>query len=199
MQSIRDITDFIFLEDTPLPADVILLAGSNRREPALRAAELYLAGLAPQIMVSGRYSKETGHFVMAEDDPYLGRLTFDTEADFMSRVMTDAGVPASAIMRDDTATFTLENARMFRQMLEASGSLPRRALLCCQAFHARRCRMYFEYVFRDTNIEFRVCPAVTRQISRDSWTKTGEGLETVLGELRRCGEQFAWMLTPEDF
>ena len=69
-----------------------------------------------------------------------------------------------------------------------------RAIICCQAFHARRCRMYFEYVFQDREIEFLMCPAVTQGISRDNWAESKKGLETVLGELRRCGEQFSWML-----
>jgi len=54
--------------------------------------------------------------------------------------------------------------------------------------------MYFEYVFQDREIEFLMCPAVTQSISRDNWAESKKGLETVLGELRRCGEQFSWML-----
>ena len=84
--------------------------------------------------------------------------------------------------------------RPVRKMLEEKHLPIKRAIICCQAFHARRCRMYFEYVFRDREIEFLMCPAVTQSISRDNWTESKKGLETVLGELRRCGEQFSWML-----
>ena len=48
--------------------------------------------------------------------------------------------------------------------------------------------MYYQEQFPRT--EFLVCPVVTRNISRDNWHRTDEGIDTVLGELERCGGQF---------
>lgn len=101
-------------------------------------------------------------------------------------------------MQERKAEFTLENARYIRKLLEEKKMTVKKALICCQAFHARRCRMYFEYVFQDTDVEFLMCPAVTQGISRCSWMESQKGLDTVLGELRRCGEQFAWMCGHQD-
>ena len=194
MKFLRDITEFIFLEDLPKQADIIIVPGNTWPQPARRAAALYQAGMASYIVVSGRYSKGQSAFEGAscDRDCYVG--PYDTEADFLTDVLMQTGVPRGAVLQEREATFTLENAEYIRKLLDEKQISVKRALICCQAFHARRCRMYFEYVFQDREIEFLMCPAVTQGIGRDNWTESKKGLETVLGELRRCGEQFSWML-----
>ena len=198
MKFLRDITEFIFLEDLPEKADLIIVPGNTWPQPARRAAALYHEGMAPYIVVSGRYSKgqETFAGAACEGDRYKG--AYMTEADFLTDVLIREGVPETAVLQERKAEFTLENARYIRRLLEEKKMTVKKALICCQAFHARRCRMYFEYVFQDTDVEFLMCPAVTQGISRCSWMESQKGLDTVLGELRRCGEQFAWMCGHQD-
>ena len=198
MKFLRDITEFIFLEDLPEKADLIIVPGNTWPQPARRAAALYHEGMAPYIVVSGRYSKGQQTFAGAacEGDRYKG--AYMTEADFLTDVLIREGVPETAVLQERKAEFTLENARYIRKLLEEKKMTVKKALICCQAFHARRCRMYFEYVFQDTDVEFLMCPAVTQGISRCSWMESQKGLVTVLGELRRCGEQFAWMCGHQD-
>ena len=198
MKFLRDITEFIFLEDLPKQADIIIVPGNTWPQPARRAAALYHEGMAPYIVVSGRYSKGQQTFAGAacEGDRYKG--AYMTEADFLTDVLIREGVPETAVLQERKAEFTLENARYIRKLLEEKKMTVKKALICCQAFHARRCRMYFEYVFQDTDVEFLMCPAVTQGISRCSWMESQKGLDTVLGELRRCGEQFAWMCGHQD-
>ena len=198
MKFLRDITEFIFLEDLPEKADLIIVPGNTWPQPARRAAALYHEGMAPYIVVSGRYSKgqQTCAGAACEGDRYKG--AYMTEADFLTDVLIREGVPETAVLQERKAEFTLENARYIRKLLEEKKMTVKKALICCQAFHARRCRMYFEYVFQDTDVEFLMCPAVTQGISRCSWMESQKGLDTVLGELRRCGEQFAWMCCHQD-
>lgn len=198
MKFLRDITEFIFLADLPEKADLIIVPGNTWPQPARRAAALYHEGMAPYIVVSGRYSKGQQTFAGAacEGDRYKG--AYMTEADFLTDVLIREGVPETAVLQERKAEFTLENARYIRKLLEEKKMTVKKALICCQAFHARRCRMYFEYVFQDTDVEFLMCPAVTQGISRCSWMESQKGLDTVLGELRRCGEQFAWMCGHQD-
>ena len=198
MKFLRDITEFIFLEDLPEKADLIIVPGNTWPQPARRAAALYHEGMAPYIVVSGRYSKGRQTFAGAacEGDRYKG--AYMTEADFLTDVLIREGVPETAVLQERKAECTLENARYIRRLLEEKKMTVKKALICCQAFHARRCRMYFEYVFQDTDVEFLMCPAVTQGISRCSWMESQKGLDTVLGELRRCGEQFAWMCGHQD-
>lgn len=198
MKFLRDITEFIFLEDLPEKADLIIVPGNTWPQPARRAAALYHEGMAPYIVVSGRYSKGQQTFAGAacEGDRYKG--AYMTEADFLTDVLIREGVPETAVLQERKAEFTLENARYIRKLLEEKKMTVKKALICCQAFHARRCRMYFEYIFQDTDVEFLMCPAVTQGISRCSWMESQKGMDTVLGELRRCGEQFAWMCGHQD-
>lgn len=64
-------------------------------------------------------------------------------------------------------------------------------LLFCKAFHARRCLMFYQFYFPDT--QFIIVPVVDLPgycISKDNWYKTDIGLSRVLGELSRLGVQF---------
>lgn len=174
------ITEFIFLENEPEKADVIFIPGGNYPEAARRAADLYRDGFAPLLLPSGRYSVLKGSF----DGPG----GYETEWEYLASVLTAAGVPREAILKEDQATYTYENAIFSRRTAEAMGLSIKKAILCCQAFHARRCFLYYQEQFPQT--EILVCPTVTRGISRDTWHQTEKGIDTVLGEMERCGGQF---------
>ena len=87
-----------------------------------------------------------------------------------------------------TGRRTRENAIYSRAALDAAGITVKKAILCCQAFHARRALMYYQEQFPET--EILVCPIVTRGISGTTWMKTKAGIDIVLGEVERCGGQF---------
>lgn len=210
------ITDFIFVQNAPEPADLIFVPGGAYPEAAQHAAELYRKGYAPYVLPSGRYSITVGHFVMPEagqqkadaerkSDVGAGKADAEeegtkkdrrgasdtlpkTEFEYLRRILLAAGVPEAAVLREDRATYTYQNAIYSRETVERAGLLVRRAILCCQAFHARRCLMYYQEQFPET--EFLVCPVVTRGISRENWMQTEQGIDTVLGEVERCGGQF---------
>ena len=189
------ISDFIFVEDTPQKADVIFVPGGNYPDAAVHAATLYRQGFAPYILPSGKYSISVGKFVLAgqtknaeKSADRKKRVSYETEFDYLHDILVKNGVDEAAILKEDQATFTYQNAIFSRQVLEMAGISVKRAILCCQAFHARRALLYYQEQFPKT--EFVVCPVVTRGIGRDTWMKTAEGIDTVLGEVERCGSQF---------
>ena len=53
---LKQIEDFMFIEDKPEKADVIFVPGNGYPQMAEKAAELYRNGFAPKILPSGRYS-----------------------------------------------------------------------------------------------------------------------------------------------
>lgn len=173
------ITEFIFLEDQPERADVIFVPGGNYPEAALHAAELYCGGYAPYVLPSGKYSILNGRF---DSDK------FETEWEYLNDILVKHGVPEDAVLKEDQATYTYENAIYSRKRLEKEGIRVQTAILCCQAFHARRCLMYYQEQFPD--VRFLISPVVTKGISRENWHRTDQGIDTVLGELERCGGQF---------
>lgn len=176
---LEEMTNFIFLEDEPQKADVIFVPGSEEGALAKTAAKLYLEGYAPLIIPSGKYAKWTGHSIVGE---------FETESDYFAYLMMEEGVPESAILKEREATYTYQNAINTRKLLDERGIEVKRAILCCQAYHARRSRLYYQVLFPDT--EILVCPTVTKGITRDNWFKSRESADIVLGEIERCGSQF---------
>lgn len=176
---LEEMTNFIFLEDEPQKADVIFVPGSEEGALAKTAAKLYLDGYAKILIPSGKYAKWTGHSKVEQ---------FRTEADHFAHLMMEEGVPEDAIIKETEATYTYQNAINTRKLLDERGIAVKRALLCCQAYHARRSKLYYQILFPDT--EILVCPTITKGITRDNWFRTKEGREIVLGEIERCGSQF---------
>ncbi len=176
------IADFIFCQDQPAKADVIFVPGSNQREIAENAARLYKEGWAPYVLPSGRYAKAVGSFPGQQK----------SEWQFLREVLLENGVPESAILKEDKATFTWENAKFSKQVLEQAGITVNQAILSCQAFHTRRSLLYYQSVFTET--QFLVCPVSTKGITKENWYLTQEGTDQVLGEVERIGQQFHCML-----
>lgn len=188
MQNFYDcITDFIFIEDAPQKADIIFVPGGSYPDSARNAARLYREGYAPYIMPSGKHSITKGRFEYVPEDS-AQQTNFETECDYLCGILLQEGVPESSILREDEATYTYENAIYSRKKLRELGISVKKAILSCQAFHARRSLMYYQEQF--PWVQFFVCPVVTRGISRNSWMDTDEGIDTVLGEVERCGAQF---------
>lgn len=182
------LTEFIFREDEPKEADAILLPGGPYGEIAVHAAWLYKKGLAPIVIPSGKYSIVTGSFSgPLSPESYAGR-NFETESDFFRQILLDEGVPGEAILQEKEATYTYQNAIFTKALLEKRGITLKKAILSCQAYHAKRCLMYYQLLFPDT--EFYVSPAETRGISRWNWYRKEESIELVLREVEHCGSQF---------
>ena len=176
---LEELTNFIFLEDEPQKADVIFLPGSEEGVLAKTAARLYLEGYAPLIVPSGKYAKWTGHSMVDQ---------FETESDHFAYLLMEEGVPEEAILKEREATYTYQNAINTRKLLDERGIKVKKALLCCQAYHARRSKLYYQILFPET--EILVIPTVTKGIRKDNWFKSREMSDIVLGEIERCGSQF---------
>lgn len=185
---VEDITQFIFLEDEPLSSDIIFVPGNGHALPSELAAQLYHKGYAPYILPSGRYAIGTSGFAGQKSGARLYAGPFDTEWAFMRHILLENGVPDSAILREDEATYTYQNAIYSRKRTDALQLIVRRALLCCMPVHARRARMYYETLYPEA--ELLVCPAQGADITRKNWMHSAEGIDTVLGEMARCGSQF---------
>ena len=193
---IKDITDYIFVCDTPKRSDIIFLPGGTYAEVPEKGAELFSAGIAPVIMPSGKYSVSTDGFagVSSKEEIYTGN--YGTECEFYSDVLNKCGVPEYAIIGERRARYTMQNAVFSREVCDAAGIRVQRAVICCKSFHARRCLVYYASAFPEA--ELAVCPADCNGISRENWYKSKEGFDTVMSEVRKTGDQAAealWVFT----
>ena len=188
----EEITKYIFAEDMLQKADIILIPGNAYPQNAERAAALYRQGYAPYILPSGKYSTLVGHFAGVLDRADRYNKEYKTEWEFLKDVLVQNGVDESAILKEDQATFTWENARLSREVTDKAGIEIKKALLCCKNYHARRALMYYQRAYPE--VEFRVCPCCVDGVTKENWMNSEEGIQSVLGEVQRIVTQFALMM-----
>ena len=185
---IKDISDFIFISDEPAKSDAIFLPGGSHPAQPEYATELYRNGYAKWLIPSGGISVKRDKWpgVKTKQDIYNG--DYQTDCEFFTDVFLKNGVSANAIIGEDKSGHTRDNAFMSRKVVDRCGIEIKTALIVCKAFHARRCLMLYQLAFPE--VEFRVCPVVCYGITKDNWYNTEQGIDRVLGELARCGNQF---------
>ena len=189
---LKNTEDFVFAENNPEKADIIFVPGNGFPEMAEKAAGLYKEGYAPWILPSGRYSITLGKFVGVQSKKELYEGNYNTEWDFLKTVLMRNGVPEKAILKENQATFTYENAIFSRQVTDLHKLQVKKAILCCKTYHARRSLMYYQLLYPET--EILVCPACPDGITRENWRETEAGVDAVTGEVDRIIKQFCLML-----
>ena len=177
MTTIDAISRFIFVEDAPQRADIGFIPGGPGDENVLRAARLYREGYIPLLLPSGAHSITRPGYEGAEASEWA----------HMQRLLMANGVPESAILREDQAAYTWQNALFSRRLTDTLGLPIRTALLCCKAHHARRALTYYEMAYPETKI--LVCPAPLPGVSREDWHLSRQGMDAVFGEMQRFAQQ----------
>ena len=124
--------------------------------------------------------------VRSKAEIYNGNYQSDCE--FFTDVFIKNGVPTEAIIGEDKSGHTRDNAFLSRKVVDECGIKIKTALIVCKAFHARRCLMLYQMAFPDVKIN--VCPVNCYNITKDNWFMTEYGIDRILGELTRCGNQF---------
>ncbi len=185
---IHDISEFIFMKDAPQKSDVIFIPGTSQSAITEKAAELFCAGFAQYVIPTGAYSGKRGKFAAEKiDNPrYAGEYATDFE--YCRHILRENGVPDSAIIREDRSTNTGENAEFSAMVLRELGIRVKRAILCCQSFHARRAFMSYGKFFPET--EILVVPTDTQGIRKEDWFLQEKSYRRVMSELYKCGEYF---------
>lgn len=136
----RKLWDYHHMNHTLAKSDCILALGSHDLRVADRAAELYLEGWAPILILSGG----------------LGNVTRgiwkDPEADRFARIALDKGVPAEAIFIENKSTNTGENIQFTRRLLEEKLLHPQHFLLVQKPYMERRTYATFRKQWPDKDL-----------------------------------------------
>lgn len=185
---IEDITNFIFVEDAPRKVDAIFLPGGSHPQQPEYAAELYKQGIVPIVIVSGGVSVKKQKFDGVKSKADIYNKKYKTDCEFLTDALNINGVPMFTIYGEDKSGHTRDNAFFSKKIADENGLEIKTAIIVCKAFHARRCLMLYSLAFPNT--KFYVCPVVCMGITKDNWYKTEQGVDRVLGELARCGNQF---------
>lgn len=136
----RKLWDYHHMNHTLAKSDCILALGSHDLRVADRAADLYLEGWAPILILSGG----------------LGNVTRgiwkDPEADRFARIALDKGVPAEAIFIENKSTNTGENIQFTRRLLEEKLLHPQHFLLVQKPYMERRTYATFRKQWPDKDL-----------------------------------------------
>ncbi len=185
---ITDISNYIFISDTPAVADVIFLPGGMHPQQPEYAARLYLEGYAKWIIPSGAMGVKWDVWPGVADKADIYTGNYRSECEFFIDVLTKNGVPKDAIIPEDKARHTRDNAFLSKEAIDKRGIQIKTALIVCKEFHARRCLMLYQMAF--PNVKFKVCPVNCSNITKENWFRSERGINRVMGELERCGNQF---------
>ena len=185
---ITDISNYIFVADEPEKADAIFLPGGSHPEQPEYAADLYHKGYAKWLIPSGGISVKADKWqgVRSKADIYNG--DYQSDCEFFTDVLIKNGVPTNAIIGEYKAGHTRDNAFFSRKIIDEKGIEINSAIIVCKAFHARRCLMLYQMAFPEGSI--KVCQIHCYNITKENWFETEQGIDRVLGELARCGNQF---------
>lgn len=178
MDSIKSITEYIFIGKPPRKADAIFVVGGSLPEAAELAAKLYKNKYAEKIIIGGKHSVKRDCFPLPE---------YETEYDYYKDVLLKNGINESDIYGENESGYTKQNAEFARRVVDENNLLINKALIVCKSFHAKRCLLLYQMYF--PNVDFTVVTFDGFDITKDNWYKTEYGRERVMGEIKKIEEQ----------
>lgn len=172
MKLAQQLWDYHLMNHALAKADCILALGSHDLRVADRAAELYLAGWAPLVIMSGG----------------LGNFTQDIwtekEADRFAAVAIQKGVPAEAILVENQSSNTGENILFTQKLLQQQELDPQSFIVVQKPYMERRSYATFKKHWPD-----KYLLVTSPQISFDEYFNEEIPVERVInimvGDLQR--------------
>jgi len=170
------ITDLIFVENCVQHADVILVPGCSQPKIMEKAAELYHKGFAQYILPTGGANHEI--------------YKYKTEWEYLKTIGVELGVPEEAILKEDRARNTFENARLSLEVLNKNKINIKKVILVCKSYHSRRALLTYQIIFPH-NVEFYVSTVTDKSgVTKDNWFLNTEATTLVMGEVVKIGKYF---------
>ena len=178
------ITDFIFVKHekhTP-PCDVILIPGGSHPQLMQGAIKLYRKGMAKYIIVSGGANRKLPDYV--------------SEAEFQKSIAIAEGIPSNAILRDEKARNTYENAVYSYEIMRDMALDDKKVILVCKEYHSRRALFTYQKVFPEYTEFFVEGVTDVKGLDRTNWFTNDEYIKTVMGEVEKIGKYFSDDILP---
>jgi uncharacterized SAM-binding protein YcdF (DUF218 family) len=171
----QQLWDYHHMNHQLTKADCILALGSHDLRVADRAAELYLTGWAPLVIMSGGL----GNFTQ--------EMWTESEADKFARIAIEKGVPPEAILIENKSTNTGENILFTQRLLVEKGMDPQSFIVVQKPYMERRSYATFKKHWPD-----KVLSVTSPQISLADYPTEEIPVEKVInimiGDLQRIRE-----------
>lgn len=168
---------FVENETPEVPCDVLVIPGGSQPQLMKKAVELYKREKTKHILVSGGYNVKIPDYF--------------SEAAFLKSVALADGLPSEAILCEEKATNTYENALFSYEEIKKRGFDMSRVLLVCKAYHSRRALFTYQKVFPAHTYFYVETVADQRNITRDNWYQKDEYIKIVMGEVEKMGKYFS--------
>ena len=130
-EAAQKIWDYMLMHHELRKADLIFVLGSRDTRTAEYAADLYLQGWAPLLLLSG---SGTIH----EHEPGREKFAGTTEADLFAVIARERGVPESAILIENCSQNTGENYAFSTRLLKEKGIPPKTVIAVQKPYMERR-------------------------------------------------------------
>jgi len=170
---VHEITQIVFVQSNPQPADVLFVFGSSCEDQWEPVAKAYKDGLAPFIYLSGGTLNTSG-------EP----ISFSTK-----KALIRLGVPQEMIVTDVRSQNTLQDAQFARAFFtdKSRKIIHRRIIFACKAPHSGRCLLTMRKVFPESELFSLAYPFSFQgqNIQASDWQETELGRSVVWGEYQR--------------
>ncbi len=168
----KQLWDYHHMNHELAKADCILALGSHDLRVADRAAELYLEGWAPLVIMSGGL----GNFTQ--------EMWTEKEADKFAAIAVQKGVPPHAMLIENRSTNTGENILFTQQLLKAEGLNIHSFIVVQKPYMERRSYATFKKHWPDKELK-----VTSPQIPFDEYANDEIPMEKVIhimaGDLQR--------------
>lgn len=169
VELLNAVYDYLSQADEPQPSDLIFVFGAKTPLRAEKALELYRAGIAPTIIVSG-------------GSPIYADNVQESEAATYRNFLVESGVPMSAIIVEDGSITVPDNVRRSLNLLDDLKLSFSRMTLVNSPYSQRRGWAIFRKHLPDSVQLYRVNSGTGEIYSRDNWCNQEVSLRVVLNE-----------------
>ncbi|WP_405082779.1 YdcF family protein [Paenibacillus chitinolyticus] len=163
MIAVKNAGSFLVYTEEPVKSDVILVLSGDRGERTEKGAELYKNGVAPYLMFSGGEVYRNSRM-----------------ADLMKEHAMELGVPEQAIVLEDRADSTYENAVFSKKVIEKHAF--KSVTVVSSDYHMRRVKLLFDRAFKDSGIRLHYAAAPDKNFTPRKWWGNNKSLMVTFTE-----------------
>jgi len=178
VQILTRVGSYLVMAHPPEESDLIVCMGGENIERGLAAADLYLEGLAPRILISEQPVAD-GYELLEERG-----IDYPREGDLLEMLLLDLGIPEQAIIRSDSEMDnTWEEALWVRKEVIDRGL--KSIILVTSPTHSRRAWLTFRKIFEGSDVRILSFSSPYSGFNAGEWWKEREYLKDVLLEYEK--------------
>jgi uncharacterized SAM-binding protein YcdF (DUF218 family) len=162
--------DHLVRADRLVNADAIVVLAGGTPQREIEAADLYVAGYAPRVVMTIERDAPAADVLRARGVP------FETQIELKRRILRSLGVPDSALtfLERTRATSTRMETDLIKEW--TSSKRARRIIIVTSPYHTARAGLVFSRALRSQKVEVMTRPASHEPFDVDNWWNDREQL-----------------------